>query len=110
MSLKISSRHEWVRKSELRAMSDECEWVGGVNLSQGVCNLAVPEPVVRAAKEAIDRGQNSYSRHDGTGPLRRACRRGHTTCWQMYLLLPGDDSKERAMFLLAQTGVASVPG
>jgi len=24
--------------------------------------------------------------------------------------LPGDDSKERAMYLLAQTGVASVPG
>ena len=72
MSLSLSSRHEWVRKSELRAMSVECERVGGVNLSQGVCDLAVPEPVVRAAKEAIDRGENSYSRHDGTGPLRRA--------------------------------------
>lgn len=75
MSLKISSRHEWVRKSELRAMSVECERVGGVNLSQGVCDLAVPEPVVRAAKLAIDEGQNSYSRHDGTGPLRRALAR-----------------------------------
>lgn len=72
MSLQLSSRHEWVRKSELRAMSVECERVGGVNLSQGVCDLAVPEPVVRAAKEAIDRGDNSYSRHDGTGTLRRA--------------------------------------
>jgi aminotransferase len=75
MSLKISSRHEWVRKSELRAMSVECERVGGVNLSQGVCDLAVPEPVVRAAKLAIDEGQNSYSRHDGTGTLRRALAR-----------------------------------
>lgn len=72
MTLKLSSRHEWVRKSELRAMSVECERVGGVNLSQGVCDLAVPEPVVRAAKDAIDRGENSYSRHDGTGALRRA--------------------------------------
>jgi len=72
MALALSSRHEWVRKSELRAMSVECERVGGVNLSQGVCDLAVPAPVVRAAKEAIDRGDNSYSRHDGTGPLRRA--------------------------------------
>jgi len=72
MSLKLSSRHEWVRKSELRAMSVECERVGGVNLSQGVCDLAVPEIVARAAKEAIDRGQNSYSRHDGTEALRRA--------------------------------------
>lgn len=53
-------------------MSVECERVGGINLSQGVCDLAVPEPVVRAAKNAIDKGENSYSRHDGTGPLRRA--------------------------------------
>jgi len=53
-------------------MSVECERVGGVNLSQGVCDLAVPEVVARAAREAIDSGQNSYSRHDGTGPLRRA--------------------------------------
>ena len=72
MSLKLSSRHEWVRKSELRAMSVECERVGGVNLSQGVCDLAVPAPVVEAAKAAIDRGENSYSRHDGTAPLRNA--------------------------------------
>jgi aminotransferase len=72
MSLKLSSRHEWVKKSELRAMSVECERVGGVNLSQGVCDLAVPEPVVRAAKAAIDDGENSYSRHDGTGALRQA--------------------------------------
>jgi len=53
-------------------MSVACERVGGINLSQGVCDLAVPEPVVRAAKKAIDDGDNSYSRHDGTGPLRRA--------------------------------------
>lgn len=72
MTLKLSSRHEWVRKSELRAMSVECERVGGVNLSQGVCDLAVPAPVTRAAKAAIDAGDNSYSRHDGTGALRRA--------------------------------------
>ena len=72
MTLSLSSRHEWVRKSELRAMSVECERVGGVNLSQGVCDLAVPAPVAAAAKAAIDKGENSYSRHDGTGPLRNA--------------------------------------
>jgi len=72
MSLTLSSRHEWVRKSELRAMSVECERVGGVNLSQGVCDLAVPEPVVAAARAAIYAGDNSYSRHDGTRQLREA--------------------------------------
>ena len=80
MALKLSSRHEWVRKSELRSMSVECERVGGVNLSQGVCDLTVPEPVTRAAMDAIKGGQNSYSRHDGTASLRNAiaakyCRR-----------------------------------
>ncbi len=68
----LSSRHEWVRRSELRSMSVECEKVGGVNLSQGVCDLEVPEVVRQAAHAAIEDGQNSYSRHDGTAELRRA--------------------------------------
>ena len=72
MSLKISSRHEWVRRSELRSMSVECEKVGGVNLSQGICDLEVPEPVRKAAHAAIEAGHNSYSRHDGTAALRQA--------------------------------------
>lgn len=70
--MQLSSRHEWVKRSELRSMSVECEKVGGVNLSQGVCDLAIPEPVRRAAKQAIDNGPNSYSRHDGTRTLRNA--------------------------------------
>ncbi len=72
MTLKVSSRHEWVTRSELRSMSVECERVGGINLAQGVCDLAIPEQVRNAAKAAIDDGPNSYSRHDGTGELRRA--------------------------------------
>ena len=72
MSLKLSSRHEWVRRSELRSMSVECDKVGGVNLSQGVCDLEVPEPVRKAAHAAIEAGHNSYSRHDGTAVLREA--------------------------------------
>jgi aminotransferase len=72
MPLNLSSRHEWVRRSELRSMSVECEKVGGVNLSQGVCDLEVPKVVRDAAHAAIEAGQNSYSRHDGTAELRRA--------------------------------------
>lgn len=70
--MKLSSRHEWVQRSELRSMSVECEKVDGVNLSQGVCDLTIPEPVREAAKRAIDAGPNSYSRHDGTAALREA--------------------------------------
>lgn len=72
MSLHLSSRHEWVRRSALRSMSVECEKVGGVNLSQGVCDLEVPEAVRKAAHAAIEAGRNSYSRHDGTAELRHA--------------------------------------
>ncbi len=72
MPRKLSSRHDWVRRSELRSMSVECEKVSGVNLSQGVCDLEVPEVVRRAAHAAIEDGQNSYSRHDGTAELRHA--------------------------------------
>jgi len=72
MTLRLSSRHEWVKKSELRAMSVECERVGGVNLSQGVCDLALPGLVGEGAIKAIRDGQNSYSRHDGAKELRNA--------------------------------------
>ncbi|MDX1480293.1 MAG: pyridoxal phosphate-dependent aminotransferase [Woeseiaceae bacterium] len=70
--MKLSSRHEWVQRSELRSMSVKCEQVGGVNLSQGVCDLTIPASVREAAKHAIDHGPNSYSRHDGTRALREA--------------------------------------
>lgn len=70
--MKLSSRHEWVQRSELRSMSVECERVDGVNLSQGVCDLTIPAPVREAAKAAIDNGPNSYSRHDGVGAMREA--------------------------------------
>ncbi len=70
--MKLSSRHEWVQRSELRSMSVECERVGGVNLSQGVCDLTIPAPVREAAKDAIDNGPNSYSRHDGVSGMREA--------------------------------------
>ncbi|MBF0395176.1 MAG: pyridoxal phosphate-dependent aminotransferase [Desulfobacterales bacterium] len=72
MSLKLSSRHEWVMQSEIRNMSIECDRIGGINLSQGVCDLEVPEIVRLGAKEAIDNGINSYTRYDGIDELREA--------------------------------------
>ena len=61
MALKLSQRHEWVLQSEIRNMSIECDRVGGINLSQGVCDLEVPAQVRRGAKEAIDEGINFLS-------------------------------------------------
>lgn len=53
-------------------MSVECERVNGINLSQGVCDLPTPEPVAQGAIQAILRGDNSYTRHDGVFDLRKA--------------------------------------
>jgi aminotransferase len=72
MVLSLSSRHELVLQSEIRSMSIECERIGGINLSQGVCDTEVPPPVRLAAREAIDAGVNSYTRYDGLAELREA--------------------------------------
>jgi len=72
MGLKLSERHEWVVQSEIRNMSIECDRMGGINLSQGICDVEVPEIVRAAAKEAMDSGCNSYTRYDGIAELRAA--------------------------------------
>jgi len=59
-------------QSEIRNMSIECDRVGGINLSQGVCDTEVPIEVRRGAQEAIDRGINTYTRYDGLPELRQA--------------------------------------
>lgn len=75
MSLTISKRLEWVKQSEIRNMSLECDKFGGINLSQGVCDLAVPDIVAKGAKQAIDDGINAYTRYDGLDELRNAIAR-----------------------------------
>lgn len=59
-------------QSEIRAMTMECDSVGGVNLAQGVCDTEVPEPVAQCAIEAIAQGHNIYTRMDGIASLRQA--------------------------------------
>ncbi len=72
MPLHLSKRHEWVSQSEIRNMSIECDKLGGINLSQGVCDLEVPPQVRLGAQEAIDQGINTYTRYDGLSELRNA--------------------------------------
>jgi aminotransferase len=61
-------------QSEIRAMTTECDRIGGINLAQGVCDTPVPEVVEAAAIEAIREGQNIYTRCDGISRLREAIR------------------------------------
>ena len=62
----------FLEQSEIRRMTLECTRVGGVNLSQGVCDTPVPPEVRRAAQAAIDEGVNTYTRYDGLAELRTA--------------------------------------
>ncbi|MCY3022089.1 MAG: aminotransferase class I/II-fold pyridoxal phosphate-dependent enzyme [Planctomycetota bacterium] len=75
MALYLSKKSDCVMQSEIRAMSIECDKVGGINLSQGVCDTEVPAAVRRAAQSAIDEGFNTYTRYDGLAELREALAR-----------------------------------
>jgi len=59
-------------QSEIRAMTTECDRVGGINLAQGVCDTPVPAPVEAEAIAAIRAGHNIYTRLDGIARLREA--------------------------------------
>jgi aminotransferase len=59
-------------QSEIRAMTIECDQIGGINLAQGVCDTPVPEVVEAAAIQAIRDGNNIYTRCDGIARLRQA--------------------------------------
>lgn len=59
-------------QSEIRAMTAECERMGGINLAQGVCDTPVPAAVEAAAIEAMRAGHNIYTRCDGVERLRHA--------------------------------------
>lgn len=72
MALTLSRRAEGIVQAEIRVMTIECERVGGINLAQGVCDTGVPLPVIKGAKEAMDKGINSYTRYDGLTELRKA--------------------------------------
>ncbi len=59
-------------QSEIRAMSVECDRVGGINLAQGICDTKLPDVVAEGAVAAIEDGFNIYTRLDGITPLREA--------------------------------------
>ena len=70
--LGLSELAPGVVQSEIRAMTQECDRMGGVNLAQGVCDTEVPEVVAEGAIRAIRDGLNIYTRMDGIQRLRLA--------------------------------------
>lgn len=72
MALSLSKRSARIEQAEIRAMSIECEKVGGINLAQGVCDTQVPPLIRENAHFGIENGINSYTRFDGLAELRDA--------------------------------------
>ncbi|NTU57775.1 MAG: pyridoxal phosphate-dependent aminotransferase [Chlorobiaceae bacterium] len=72
MALKLGERCGCVMQSEIRSMSIECARMGGINLSQGVCDTPVPLEVLQGAADAIMQGVNIYTHHTGIRELREA--------------------------------------
>lgn len=72
MKLYFSNLSEFITQSEIRNMSIECDRLGGINMSQGICDMALPPPVSHGAKAAMDHGHNHYTRYDGVLELRNA--------------------------------------
>ncbi len=70
--LQISELAPRVVQSEIRAMTAECDRIGGVNLAQGVCDTEIPPVVMEGAMRAMREGHNIYTRMDGIARLRRA--------------------------------------
>ncbi|MEA5446331.1 aminotransferase class I/II-fold pyridoxal phosphate-dependent enzyme [Gammaproteobacteria bacterium AB-CW1] len=59
-------------QSDIRAMTQRCLELDGVNLGQGICDTPPPELLAGAVAPAIERGDNRYTRYDGIGRLRHA--------------------------------------
>src|SRR6185312_14836983 len=70
--LSLSALAPETLQSEIRAMTTECDRIGGINLAQGVCDTPPPPVIVEAAHQAIRDGYNIYTRCDGMGRLREA--------------------------------------
>lgn len=75
MTLRSSKQLAFLRQSEIRNMTLECAKVSGINLSQGVCDTELPEPVRLGAAAAMLEGTNTYTRYDGLPALRQAIAR-----------------------------------
>ncbi len=70
--LALSELAPGAMQSEIRAMTTECDRIGGINLAQGVCDTPVPPAVEAEAHAAIHAGHNIYTRLDGIDRLRNA--------------------------------------
>lgn len=63
---------ESLKQSGIRAASQHCVRIGGINLGQGICDLPTPDIIKEAAYSAIEQNKSTYSPCEGIYPLRQA--------------------------------------
>ncbi len=68
----VSQRMADLAQSEIRAMTQACVSLKGLNMAQGVCDTPVPPIVLTGGEQAIREGHNVYTRFDGLPELRQA--------------------------------------
>lgn len=68
----LSERLKGLQQSEIRAMTRECERVGGINLGQGLGDLPTPPLVANGAIKGIQDRKSLYSFPEGILELRQA--------------------------------------
>jgi len=72
MGIRFADRVSTLQQSDIRRFSAMCAAMGGVNLSQGVCDQPSPMEVKAAAKAAIDHDHATYTHMRGIAELRQA--------------------------------------
>jgi len=71
MEYTFAARVRQLRQSSIRTMTRRAAELGGVNLSQGLCDLPTPEVIKDAACAAVHGDRNVYAPLNGIAALRR---------------------------------------
>lgn len=72
MERHLSAQTQFFQTPVLRQITNRVREVGGINLGQGVCNLAPPMEMIEAAERAMRGGINLYTDPRGLPSLREA--------------------------------------
>jgi aminotransferase len=127
----LAERVRNARQTALRRISARCQELGGINLSQGVCDLPAPPEVKEAARQAITDDRAIYTHVAGIPELRTAIANkmeqfngvtcdpereiavtvgsaGAFACIAMTLLNPGDEVITFSPYYTYYTGALSL--
>jgi len=72
VTLQLAERVRSITQSDIRRYSAICARLGGINLSQGVCDQPAPARIKTAACEAIEADHATYTNLRGIAELRQA--------------------------------------